>query len=70
MSVKNCLAVLTAVCVSLTTAALADDSKPLEIGDKAPDFVVTGIDGKEFKLSERLSSGEGNVVLLFSRAHW
>jgi hypothetical protein len=58
-----------AVCVMpLTTRA--DEPKAVEVGQKAPDFVATGIDGKEFKLSERIGDGERNVVLLFSRAHW
>lgn len=42
----------------------------VRIGAAAPDFVATGIDGKSFKLSEKLASGEKNIVLLFSRAHW
>lgn len=39
-------------------------------GQPAPDFVATGIDGKPFKLSEKLSGSDKNIVLLFSRAHW
>lgn len=40
------------------------------VGQPAPDFVVIGVDGKPFKLSEKLSGGDKNIVLLFSRAHW
>ena len=39
-------------------------------GKPAPDFVATGVDGKQFKLSEKLSGNDKNIVLLFSRAHW
>lgn len=38
-------------------------------GAEAPDFTMTGIDGKEFKLSERIKN-EKRIVLMFSRAGW
>ena len=41
----------------------------VEIGKPAIDFTVTGIDGKEFKLSDRMGKDK-NIVLMFSRAHW
>ncbi len=47
----------------------AQDSEPLKVGDRAPDFSVTGIDGNAFTLSEKLKSGK-HLVLIFSRAHW
>ena len=40
-----------------------------EKGKTAPDFVMTGIDGKEFKLSDRTGK-EKHIVLMFSRASW
>jgi hypothetical protein len=57
----SCLLLLGAVC-------FADDAPPA-IGKPAPDFTVTGIDGKQFKLSEKTASGK-NIVLMFDRAHW
>lgn len=61
--------VLIALFLALTAkSSHAQDSK-LEIGSAAPDFVVTGIDGKEFKVLEKLGQGK-NLVILFSRAHW
>ena len=41
----------------------------LTAGTDAPDIILTGIDGKEFKLSDVTGSGK-NVALMFSRAHW
>lgn len=41
----------------------------VEDGKPAPDFTMTNIEGKEFKLSDRIG-GEKNVVLMFSRASW
>ena len=41
----------------------------VEVGKAAPDFTMTGVDGKDFKLSDVTSSGK-NVALMFSRAHW
>ena len=38
-------------------------------GQAAPDFTATGIDGKDFKLSEITASGK-NAVLIFDRANW
>ncbi len=59
----GCLLLLGAVC-------LADDAPlGIAIGKPAPDFTVTGIDGKQLKLSEKTASGK-NIVLMFSRAHW
>ena len=54
----------------LGTLCLADDAaSEVAVGKPAPDFTVTGIDGKQFKLSEKTGSGK-NVALMFSRAHW
>jgi hypothetical protein len=41
----------------------------LQVGAEAPDITLTGIDGKEFQLSDVTKSGK-NVALMFSRAHW
>ncbi|MCA9127398.1 MAG: hypothetical protein KDB22_09940 [Planctomycetales bacterium] len=41
----------------------------VQVGKLAPDFVVTGIDGKDFKLSSKLGKDK-NIVLMFSRASW
>ena len=49
---------------------LAQVANTVTEGKPAPDFVVTGIDGEQFKLSEKLSDKDRNIVLLFSRAHW
>ncbi len=48
---------------------LASGDDTVTVGKQAPDFVATGIDGKQFKLSEKIAAGK-NISLLFSRAHW
>lgn len=58
------------VCLTAGSVATADESPQVAVGKAAPDFTATGIDNKPFKLSEKLSSGDKNIVLLFSRAHW
>ena len=68
MSLRSSLLFL-ATCL-MPHVAGADEIRPVAVGDKSPDFEVTGIDGKPFSLSERLADGERNIVLLFSRAHW
>ncbi|MFN3191879.1 MAG: hypothetical protein ACE361_15315 [Aureliella sp.] len=47
----------------------SDEAPKVEVGKKAPDFTMTNIEEKSFKLSERLGKGK-NIVLMFSRAHW
>lgn len=41
----------------------------LEVGESAPNFEVTGIDGEKFSLEQKLENGK-HIVLMFSRAHW
>lgn len=50
--------------------SFADEPSAVEIGKPAPDFTATGIDGKAFKLSDKLKEGKKNVALMFSRANW
>ena len=54
---------------SAVSAQDAETSTVARVDEKAPDFKMTGIDGKEFSLSDVTSEGK-NVVLMFSRAHW
>ena len=49
--------------------AVAQDSAKVAADKAAPDFTVTGIDGKQFKLSDIAKRGK-NVALMFSRANW
>ena len=62
---------LVAVGVMLMTAGTyaQDAANNVAVGQPAPDFAVTGIDGKRFKLSDKTKAGK-NVALMFSRAHW
>lgn len=48
---------------NLPEKAVRAESK-VKVGAKMPDFTLTGIDGKEYKLSESLKKGP--VVLIFS----
>jgi hypothetical protein len=54
-------------CLLLASIAIAKESAT--IGQRAPEITMTGVDGKEFKLSEITGCGK-NVALIFSRAHW
>lgn len=60
---------LTALTLTLSNT-FADDTAKVEVGKPAPDFTVTGIDGKTFKLSDKLKAADKNIVLMFNRAHW
>ena len=54
----------------LSVSHVAADEVKVEVGRKAPDFTATGLDGKQFKLSDKLNKGKTNVALMFSRANW
>lgn len=64
---------LSAACLILLPVAVfakdSDAKAEVIVGKSAPDFTVTGIDGKQFKLSDKTKAGK-NVALMFSRAHW
>jgi uncharacterized Rossmann fold enzyme len=58
------------VAMLLGACAVADEKvATVAVGKTAPDITMTGIDGKEMKLSDVTSRGK-NVALMFSRAHW
>ncbi|MEQ9409010.1 MAG: hypothetical protein RIK87_14835 [Fuerstiella sp.] len=59
-----------AVATLATSYVPADEPQTIKVGQSAPDFTVTGIDGQPLRLSEQLKSGQKHVVLMFSRANW
>ncbi|GAB5406946.1 MAG: hypothetical protein Aurels2KO_51770 [Aureliella sp.] len=69
------LAVSAAAVLLLSGIAAAQETKPsakaaeIKIGSKAPNFTVTGIDGKPIVLADRLKNKK-NLVLCFNRALW
>lgn len=56
--------------LAVAATTMADEIASVEVGKPAPDFTVTGIDGKTFKLSDKLKDGGKNIALMFSRANW
>jgi hypothetical protein len=60
------------VCVllAMSPTVFADEAPMATVGQAAADFIATGIDGKKFKVSDKLKAGDKNIVLLFSRASW
>lgn len=60
MSIKRAVA-RTLVLSALAVVILASAAVALEVGQKAPDFALNGIDGKPVKLSEL--TGKGPVVI-------
>ena len=65
-----CRTLVACVLLAMTPAVFAEDDKQATVGQAAPDFTATGIDGMEFTLSDKLKAGNRNIVLLFSRASW
>lgn len=66
-----CLLASVACCQSVEpqgTQASSEQAK-VSIGQAAPDFSMTGIDGEPLKLSEQLRKDK-YVILMFSRASW
>lgn len=55
--------------VAMLPVSLLAKEETAEVGKSAPDFVATGIDGKEFKLSSKISKDK-NIIVAFSRASW
>jgi AhpC/TSA family len=55
--------------LAVSCAVTQSQEPEVAVGKPAPDLVLTGLDGNEFKLSD-LTSGGKNVALMFSRAHW
>src|SRR5688572_26549899 len=51
--------------IALPLSVMADD---LKVGDTAPDFTMTGSDGKTYKLSELNKQGKAVVLAWFPRA--
>ena len=45
------------VAAALTSLALVGAASALEVGQKAPDFALNGVDGKPVKLSELTAKG-------------
>ena len=62
--------VTTLACLAFATTLVAEDPKPLQVGDVAPDFELINREGKKEKLSSRFKKDGKPVILLFSRAHW
>ena len=55
--------------VSFGRTSTADRTKTLKVGDKAPDFELTGHrNGEKFKLSDQ--KGKKNVVMVFYPLDW
>ena len=47
----------TVVAAALVSVALAGWASALEVGQKAPDFALNGVDGKPVKLSDLTAKG-------------
>ena len=55
--------------VALTNATSAQTrTKPLAVGETAPDFTLVDHQGQKIKLSD--SKGKNPVVLVFYRGYW
>ena len=51
------LLLLSLVAVALVSLALIGAASALEVGQKAPDFALNGVDGKPVKLSDLTAKG-------------
>jgi cytochrome oxidase Cu insertion factor (SCO1/SenC/PrrC family) len=54
---RTCLLFRSAVAAVLVSFALAGGASALEVGAKAPDFALNGVDGKPVKLSDLTAKG-------------
>lgn len=70
MLFRTCTLTFLLICCSTAWTDASDAANAVAVGKPAPDFAVTGIDGKEFTLSDRLKDKEHHVLLVFSRAGW
>ena len=48
---------LRSIAAALTSLALVGAASALEVGQKAPDFALNGVDGKPVKLSDLTAKG-------------
>lgn len=58
---RTSLMIRSLVAAALVSLALAGAASALEVGQKAPDFALNGVDGKPVKLSDL--TAKGPVVL-------
>lgn len=54
---RTCLLLRSVVVAALVSVALAGGASALEVGAKAPDFALNGVDGKPVKLSDLTAKG-------------
>src|SRR5580765_1718837 len=54
---RTCLLLRSVVAAALLSVALAGGASALEVGQKAPDFALNGVDGKPVKLSDLTAKG-------------
>src|ERR1700675_4535584 len=54
---RTCLLFRSVVAAALVSVALAGGASALEVGQKAPDFALNGVDGKPVKLSDLTAKG-------------
>lgn len=55
-------------CTAIVLGASQLQAEDVKVGDKAPDFKATNIEGETVKLSDWI--GQKKLVVVFSRAHW
>ena len=54
---RRCVLFRRVVVAALCSVALAGGASALEVGAKAPDFALNGVDGKPVKLSDLTAKG-------------